>query len=158
MSLAENLRFAQDACAYVASKMTIGSGNQPDSSPDADACVAFIRSTMVSTDNFIPHLAARAIANGCGNCGEQAAIAFEFLRSKGVSPVDYMNLNDPNGTAIHSFVVISFSSDGNASSWGSDAVICDPWDSSQSYPATQIAQQMSLWQTGSSVVTIRREE
>jgi hypothetical protein len=158
MSLAENLRFAQDTCAFVASRMTIGAGNQPDSQPDAAACVRFIRSTMVSTDNFIPHLALRALANGCGNCGEQAAIAFEFLRSKGISPVNYMNLNDPDGNAIHSFVVISFSGCDNTCNWGQDAVICDPWDNSQAYPAGQIAQQMTLWQSGSTVVTIRREE
>jgi hypothetical protein len=157
MSLTFNLRAAQDAVAFVASQMTIGSGNQPDSSPDGAACVAFIRSTMLCTDNFIPHLAQRAMANGCGNCGEQAAIAFEFLRSKGMSPVDYMNLNDPDGKAIHSFVVIAFSGDGNACSWGPEAVICDPWDNGQAYPANQISQQMSLYQPGCTVVTVRRE-
>jgi hypothetical protein len=158
MGLSFNLRAAQDAVAFVASQMTIGAGNKPDSQPDAAACVRFIRSTMVSTDNFIPHLALRAMANGCGNCGEQAAIAFEFLRSKGMSPVNYMNLNDPNGVAIHSFVVLSFGDDGNVCDWGADAVICDPWDNGQAYPANQISQQMSLYQPGSTVVTIRREE
>jgi hypothetical protein len=157
MGLSYNLRIAADANAYVGHVMTIGAGNKPDSQPDADACVAFIRSTMLCTDNFIPHLADRAIANGCGNCGEQAAIAFEFLRSRGVSPVDYMNLYNADGRAVHSFVVIDFSDGGDSCSWGADAVICDPWDSSQAYPAGQISQKMSLFGSGSTVKSLRRE-
>ncbi len=157
--LSLNLRVAKEAIGFVARKMTIGAGNKPDSASDAAACVAFGRSTMVSTPNFIPHLAARAVANGCGNCGEQAAVAYMFLFRRGTRPLDYMYLDDPSGVTVHAFAVIGFSPDGedDASGWGKEAVVCDPWDDGQAYPAWQIGQNMSLFIPGCTVRSYRRD-
>ena len=134
--LASNLQRAKAACAHVKRKLPRGAGNRPDGSSDAEACVLWVRENMVSAKDWVPHLASRAVQYGCGNCGEQAALAFMYLKQQGVRPLDYMNLYDPEGKAIHSFVAIEFEGEGEESSgWGTHAVICDPWDDSQSYPA-----------------------
>jgi hypothetical protein len=150
---------AEEAVAYVSKKLWRGAGNRPDSPPDGGACVAYGRSTMVSTSNFIPHLAQRAIADACGNCGEQAAVAYMFLLRRGARPLDYMYLNNSGGTPIHSFVLMAFTPDGEdeASGWGKDAVVCDPWDDGQAYPAWQIAQKMSLFVSGCTATSYRRD-
>ncbi|MFO1351574.1 MAG: hypothetical protein U1F68_13260 [Gammaproteobacteria bacterium] len=153
-----NLQMAQEAIGFVQRNLPRGAGNRPDGSPDAAACVTFLRSTMLSTDNFIPHLARRALQNGCGNCGEQAAVAYMFLLQRGCQPLDYMNLYNPGGQAVHSFVVVDFaaSGEGQSSTWGKDAVVCDPWDDAQAYPAWQIGQKMSLYAPGSTVRSLFR--
>lgn len=63
---------------------------------------------------------------GCGNCGEQSAIAFIYLRNQKVFPIDWMEVNDYQ----HAFVIIGRqrgSDTRNYATWGPDAVICDPW-------------------------------
>jgi hypothetical protein len=63
---------------------------------------------------------------GCGNCGEQSAIAFVYLRQQKIFPLDWMEVNDYE----HAFVIIGRqrgSDPANYTTWGSDAVICDPW-------------------------------
>ena len=150
--LAMNLAFAKEAIAHVKRKVPRGSGNQSYSEADSNACITMLRQSMVSTTNYVPHLAHRAIQMGCGNCAEQAAVAHEFLKAKGVRPLDYMDLNDPGGRPIHVFVVIGFEGDsGDSSGWGESCVICDPWDEAQAYPAWKIAHNMSLWESASSV-------
>lgn len=70
--------------------------------------------------------ACSAICHRAGNCGEQAAIAFMFLYDRGVRPIDYMSRVNAN----HAFVVIGRKLPSKASApstWGKDAVICDPW-------------------------------
>src|SRR5438105_29150 len=47
--------------------------------------------------------AAKAADLGCGNCGEQAAVAFMYLKDAGVRPLDLMAYQDPGD---HAFVVI----------------------------------------------------
>src|SRR5437870_5452280 len=127
MSLSENLRMAAEAVAYVVQKVSRGSGNQSYSPPDGADCVAYLRGAMPPVDDWVPPLAQRAESLGCGNCGEQAAVAYQFLLGKGVRPLDYMNLYNADGVAVHSFVVLDFVGDaGGTSSWGPDAVICDP--------------------------------
>jgi hypothetical protein len=81
-----------------------------------------------------------------------------YLLNRGVRPLNYMNLRTGDGTAIHSFVLIdSDFTEGQTSSWGSDAVICDPWDEGQSYAAYEISHRMSLFTSGCTVETIHRE-
>lgn len=86
---------------------------------------------------------------GCGNCGEMAAVAFDYLYVLDVRPIEYMTLDG----ADHSFVCIGR----NASSaltrpweWGPRAWICDAWaagfrrnDSFGYYPATTLRTKMS---------------
>jgi hypothetical protein len=155
--LSSNLQWAKRACAYVKRNLPRGAGNRPDGSSDAAACVLWVRENTVCAEDFIPHLAERAIQNGCGNCGEQAAVAFVYLKRQGVRPLDYMNLNNPQGRAIHSFVTIGFVGQGEESSgWGPHAVVCDPWDDSQAYAAWKIEMSMTLFVGSCSVETLFR--
>lgn len=65
---------------------------------------------------------------GAGNCGELAAIAFTYLEGEGVRPLDYMVFNAPGYD--HVWLVIgrvAGSSVRDLSTWGEDAVWCDPW-------------------------------
>lgn len=90
-----------------------------------------------------------AIKHGCGNCGEHAQIAFCYLLNKKIHPLDYMELVDND----HAFVVIGRlkgSSPSDPGTWGSDAVVCDPWASQhgQAYPASQIQPKMKAFIDG----------
>ncbi|MCM3874993.1 MAG: hypothetical protein NEA02_01095 [Thermoanaerobaculia bacterium] len=71
--------------------------------------------------------AAHAKALGCGNCGEQSALAFVQLRDVWkVSPLDWMQV----GGWAHGFVAIGRIAATNAAkieSWNPEAVVCDPW-------------------------------
>lgn len=71
--------------------------------------------------------ASHARQMGCGNCGEQSALAFVQLRDAwGVSPLDWMQV----GNWKHGFVVIGRIGATNATmieTWNSEAVVCDPW-------------------------------
>jgi hypothetical protein len=68
---------------------------------------------------------------GCGNCGGQSALAFKELYDVGIRPLDWMWLTNMK----HAFVVIGKATGGtiDPSTWGPDAVICDPWKG-DSYP------------------------
>jgi hypothetical protein len=159
--LSYNLQIARRAIEYVRQQVPRGSGNQSDSPSDGRACVRFVRQTMVCAADFIPHLARRAVEVGCGNCGEQAAVAFMYLLGLGARPLDYMNLYNTDGAATHSFVVLDFAGDsgnGQSSGWGPSAVVCDPWDDGQAYAAWQIGQNMSLFRSGCTVRSLRRDD
>ncbi len=72
--------------------------------------------------------AAHARDMGCGNCGEQSALAFVQLRDVWrVSPLDWMQV----GGWKHGFVVIGRIAEATDASrietWNSEAVVCDPW-------------------------------
>jgi hypothetical protein len=81
--------------------------------------------------------AAKARDLGCGNCGEQAAVAFVYLKDAGVRPLDYMVYKEPGD---HAFVVIgraANSVESDYTTWGDDAVVCDPWGGN-AFPAAEI--------------------
>ena len=155
--MSANIDRAKKAIAYVKSKLPRGAGNRSDGASDAKDCVLWVRENMVSAEYWVPHLAQRATQAGCGNCGEQAAIAFVILQKRGVRPLDYVNLNNPEGRAVHSFVMIGFEgTQSDSSGWGTEAVICDPWDDGQAYAAWKIHMNMSLWVGGSTIETLFR--
>jgi hypothetical protein len=100
-----------------------------------------------------------AVTKKCGNCTEQSAVALWFLKVLHVRPLDLMELNSYNANVDHAFVVIGRiaaphevddpfakecrlidgSIDKDTSTWGRDAVVCDPWhDRGKIYPATEI--------------------
>jgi len=63
-----------------------------------------------------------------GNCGELSAIAFTYLEDNGVHPLDYMVFTAPSYD--HVWVTIGRAAGSNPlqlSTWGPDAVWCDPW-------------------------------
>ena len=65
---------------------------------------------------------------GCGNCGEQASIAFTYLRELGIRPLDYY---EAEGTFTrHAFVIIGRDAGTDSTDytkWNDSAIMCDPW-------------------------------
>jgi len=71
-----------------------------------------------------------AIYDQAGNCGELAAMAFLYLEENRVLPLDYMTFGAPPPAYDHCWVVIgraNGSQERDPSTWGEDAVWCDPW-------------------------------
>jgi hypothetical protein len=80
------------------------------------------------THTYLMSIAWAAKQAGAGNCMEQAAIAFLYLEEQGVGPLDYMRFSAP--AYDHAWMVIGRVDGSNTfdlSSWGEDAVWCDPW-------------------------------
>lgn len=147
--LQNNLKWAQLALQYVSKAMTVGAENklsdELSSGGGALLCVAAMRkeeNNIAGTDKHIIYwIAEMAKSTGCGNCGEQSAIAFEYLDENGIRPLDWMSRK--NGD--HAFVVIGRSKDSDPekyATWGNVAVVCDPWMGA-SYPALEIAKRTS---------------
>ncbi len=100
-------------------------------------------------------IAGEALKEGFGNCTEQAAIAFRFLKKKGALPLDIMTAEYRarlrNGRIVddtHHFVLVG-RPDGtesrNMGSWGAQAVVCDPWaprEPLQVYVAPKLGEKM----------------
>jgi hypothetical protein len=66
---------------------------------------------------------------GAGNCEEQSAMAFAYLRDTGVRPIDWCFW--VVGTSSHAFVILNAAAEivpGNFEAWSKDAVLCDPWE------------------------------
>jgi len=146
MTLNTNLSHAKRAIDYVRTKMTIGASNKPldfiTSFGGSLLCVIATRNTDIAlTVGVIPKWiraeAAKAETVGCGNCGEQAALAFvKLYDTYGARPIDYMARNNAN----HAFVVIGRKNGSKAddyTTWGDSAVICDPWHN-KVYPASEV--------------------
>jgi hypothetical protein len=75
---------------------------------------------------WIKAIAAGAATSGCGNCGEQAALAFDYLLQRHIRPLDYMYRTDGD----HAFVLIGRDRRTDVTrpqTWSSDVVVCDPW-------------------------------
>lgn len=158
MGLKENLAAAKQAIAYVASKMGTGASNQMDRYrvwvgdeksifTQKNQCVGAVRAQVTASSwaGIIEQAAPAAERLGCGNCGEQSSIAFKFLERMGIRPIEfcYRTLDG------HQFVMIGRNKNATAedrSTWGEAAVICDPWDRMQAYPASQ--QQVNQFGTG----------
>ena len=90
--------------------------------PDAYELYANIRTQQIIMEKS----AAAAVQFGCGNCGEQSAIAFVYLRQQKTFPLDWMEVNDYE----HAFVIIGRrrgSDPADYRTWGDEAVVCDPW-------------------------------
>ena len=151
----KNLEDARAAVDYVIEKMTIGAANKPgDHFPlpgMPTGCVLAIRyfssddTSNYSIDDPLPawlrSQAVKAEGAGCGNCGEQAALALQYLYdNKQVRTLDYM----ARTTADHAFVVIGRAANSKVedpSTWGPTAVVCDPWHE-KSYLASEIDDEM----------------
>ncbi|HEX8639198.1 MAG TPA: hypothetical protein VF692_14105 [Pyrinomonadaceae bacterium] len=149
-----NLSAAVIANQYVKSKMTIGASNKLRVDfPVAWACSGSAINTGAMREQvdldvaaalpgikpknklqltyqlqriILEKSAARAEQFGCGNCGEQSAIAFVYLRRQKTFPLDWMEVNDFE----HGFVIIGRKRGSDTTdyrTWGDEAVICDPW-------------------------------
>lgn len=97
------------------------------------------------TSGGVQRLEQLALEKGCGNCTEKTAIAVMWLEAVGVRRLDFMELNTHNNID-HTFAVIGrvrASADSDPSTWGADAVVCDPWhDYGKVYPAADIETRM----------------
>lgn len=143
------LKAAEEVNAYVEGKMLLGASNKAgdvfSSFGGSMLCVVASRSVEVSMPKgtipaWLREAAAKAEATGCGNCGEQAAIAFIQLAQRKIVPLDYMARNH----ADHAFVVIGRARGSRAeihTTWGPEAIVCDPWDG-KAYPAADIPTKM----------------
>lgn len=136
MVLERNMFFAKEAVAHARLALTLGATNKWKdllrTRGESMICVVASRGVEIAgeAEGGIPWLravAAKAEHVGCGNCGENAAIAFMYLFERGIRPLDFMSGGDP---VDHAFVLIGRPRSGAASdpkSWGTEAVICDPW-------------------------------
>lgn len=76
---------------------------------------------------YIDTLEAIALASQTGNCSELSAVAFNFLKRRGVRSIDYFGVF--RGSWNHAFVVLNRNPDITVSdfaAWSYDAVVCDP--------------------------------
>lgn len=141
------LNAAIQTVKYVDTKMDIGSSNKFGNSyygfPARYLCVAESRSKIVDDlkkqgpdikrtgadplKAMVDTWASWSRFYGCGNCGEQSALAFVQLRDVWkVFPLDWMQY----GNFTHGFVVlgrIGATNPAKIETWNPEAVICDPW-------------------------------
>ncbi len=134
----KNLHWAESAIDFVKSKLKLGAGNKGidvlRSSGQSRICVYNLREKRKQTPlkpigEQIRIDAETAIKAGCGNCAEQARIAFVFLDDQGVRPIELFWFSN-NKDYDHEFVVIERlenSKEDDPYDWGPNAVICDPW-------------------------------
>lgn len=137
MGYAVNLERAKQAVEHVRKAMALGASNKVGdalrSTGMSILCVAAQRSVEVAitaregVPAWIVEAAAKSEHVGCGNCGEQAAIAFMYLLDTlKVEPLDYMVRTN----ADHAFVVVgrkAGSKESDFKTWGGDCIVCDPW-------------------------------
>ena len=139
--LSDNLKTAEKAVSYVKTMLPLGASNAAEdvllSGGGSSACVLSLRASYPDeikygpqTDNWIERVADAAESVGCGNCAEQCAVAIEFLLlpTTRIDALDFMGF-DPT-FFDHQFLVIGRDKDSivtDISTWGSKAVICDPW-------------------------------
>jgi hypothetical protein len=100
---------AQSAVEYVRKKMTVGASNKVrdvvSSRGTSLLCLPAERGVEEEQasgrfDQYLRMVAAIAENTGCGNCGEQAAIAFVYLMDRGIRPLDFMPLASPGDHAF----------------------------------------------------------
>lgn len=131
----ENLLLAQQAVRYVQEYISVGAGNKLGdvigTGGSVLSCVADARDARgknnITSLEGIRFIARQTERTGCGNCGEQSAIAFMFLYERKVLPLDIMAVKGRD----HNYVVIGRAFDEGTgmgvAGWGEDAVVCDPW-------------------------------
>lgn len=139
--LSDNLKAAERAVSYVKTVLPLGASNAAEdvllSGGGSAACMLSLRASYPDdikfgpqTDDWIERVADAAEYVGCGNCAEQCAVAIGFLLlpTTRIDALDFLGF-DPS-SFDHQFLVIGREKDSivtNISTWGSKAVICDPW-------------------------------
>ena len=162
--LAENLAAGLEAVRFVKGKMRFGAKSKVKdiwaSKGESISCVDTLRADAVKYEDHLrkayandqtgvierqaEYAASAAAHYGCGNCNEQAALAFIYLRDKGVFPIDWVNKqNFLPGYGGHSFDVIGREAGKvKPADWGASAVVCDPHGAETAFPASQFEQYM----------------
>lgn len=93
---------------------------------EADIEVDRLKVADYNTRKQMEIWADKAEKYGAGNCGEQSAIAFQYLRRRNVEPITWTRWSVGN----HAFVLLGKPVDGtikNAKNWIDGVVVCDPW-------------------------------
>jgi hypothetical protein len=123
------------------------------------ACLARVRENLdysLSRGDLLDSLATAARQQGCGNCTEHTALAFQFLTKEfqnkrlfATPPrLEMLKVDPGKHRWDHDFLVIGRAAGSNlnkVATWGSEAVICDPWwpiETGRAYPAAYIKQIM----------------
>ena len=76
---------------------------------------------------YINEVAKLAIDTQTGNCSELSAVAFLYLKAKGIVPIEYFGVY--RGNWNHAFVVLNRDATipvSNFQDWSYQAVVCDP--------------------------------
>jgi hypothetical protein len=131
--------FAANAVAYTQRVL----GTLPSNHPiqrivtlgESRVCVGTVRHTAAvgRLDDIaeVRRIAALAKAAHCGNCGEYAAVAFDYLMLTNCPyDIEYACYAKPGD---HAFVIVGRpfgTSPSDPSTWGPDVVVCDAWDGS----------------------------
>jgi hypothetical protein len=139
--LNDNMKAAEKAVSYVKTILPLGASNAAEdvlvSGGGSSACMLSLRASYSDevkygpqTDQWIERVAGAAEYAGCGNCAEQCAVAIEFLLlpTTRIDALDFMGF-DPS-FFDHQFLVIGREKNSTVnkiSTWGLNAVICDPW-------------------------------
>lgn len=173
------MQAANEAVSYVKNKMPYGSVNNPGDWVSKALVGPFISAYKQARgfkEGVIPELkelsktagqlpkdernllmmevwAKHALKMKAGNCGVQAALAFQFLRTeKKIFPIEVMQLRHKN----HGFVILGRPADTdleNFADWTKDAILCDPWRHN-----TGIAAQLVTWFNETKVDLVCRVE
>ena len=134
------LLMGNGANSYVQSKMKLGAANNylnPNmwfNEVETKSCVLQARAEISSmykgkTVSIIEYTLKKAAIlenTGCGNCHEQASLAFAWLIKNRVGPIEIMHFSN----ADHVFCVLNRSiltKVENPDQWNEDSVYCDPW-------------------------------
>src|SRR3984893_19367802 len=139
--LNDNMKAAENAVSYVKTILPLGASNAAEdvlvSGGGSSACMLSLRASYSDevkygpqTDQWIEQVAGAAEYAGCGNCAEQCAVAIEvlLLPTTRIDALDFMGF-DPS-FFDHQFLVIGREKNSTVnkiSTWGLNAVICDPW-------------------------------
>lgn len=160
MAWSIHLMWAERAVKYVENKIPYGASNKPidvyhtsqkGPSPDRPKVPKDMNESVKSIRRFLPTLVQKegltdpvdklraraqlAAHLGVGNCNEQAAVAFDYLRTVG-RETGLACVGFPEHD--HVFVVLGLPQkppdndkytfgQGPPASWGDEAVVCDPW-------------------------------
>lgn len=147
MSFGLNMAHAKTAIGYVDSLKIKSTNKLNELDGDTLRKTLCTRSINIFTGLYgkptletIKTLSERAIEWGVGNCFEKACVAFYYLLSCRLNarPLDLVSLKKFPGD--HAFLLIGRPSESDISdfsSWGSDCVVCDPWDN-KAYSASVI--------------------
>ena len=137
---------ANAANTYTRQKMTFGASNDPSK---ITGPISFVKNIGVGVVNQISRneadveidklkvgdynvrkrmeiWAAKAEKYGAGNCGEQSAIAFMYLRRHNVEPLTWTRWSVGN----HAFILLGKPRNGtamNVKDWIDQVVVCDPY-------------------------------
>ncbi len=136
---------AMDACRYVKQHMKTGASNSPDAALDRgvigqigawltvkatrnDIDITILRRGIKEFDanRTMEVWAEKASLYGAGNCGEQSALAFSYLKSRRVQPIDWAHFNNRD----HAFVLINRPKDLTHQKLRENlnqVILCDPY-------------------------------